>query len=125
MERPCQRDLRALLACLRQAQAPFRSTPFPPCLRGAVGPSSLWPDILCALGLTFREAEVLAWVAQGKGNADIAEILGISARTVQKHLEHIFQKLGVETRTAAARVAYSVATRTSLLQALSLPKEAR
>jgi DNA-binding CsgD family transcriptional regulator len=54
------------------------------------------------LGLTPREAEALYWVAQGKTNPEIAIICGLSARTVQKHLEHIFQKLGVETRTAAA-----------------------
>jgi DNA-binding CsgD family transcriptional regulator len=53
-------------------------------------------------GLTDRETEVLAWVAQGKTNYEVAKILGGSPRTVQKHLEHIFQKLGVETRTAAA-----------------------
>jgi DNA-binding CsgD family transcriptional regulator len=55
-----------------------------------------------AFGLTRRETEVLSWVAQGKSNFDIATILGASPRTVQKHLERIFQKLGVETRTAAA-----------------------
>lgn len=54
------------------------------------------------LGLTPREAEVLAWVAQGKSNGDIGVILGISPRTVQKHAERIYEKLGVETRTAAA-----------------------
>ncbi|MDE2059892.1 MAG: helix-turn-helix transcriptional regulator [candidate division NC10 bacterium] len=55
-------------------------------------------------GLTRREAEVLLWVAQGKTNTEIAAILGLSSRTVQKHLEHIFEKLGVETRAAAARM---------------------
>jgi len=55
-----------------------------------------------AYGLTRRESEVLEWVSRGKTNWEIALILNISARTVQKHLEHIFQKLGVETRTAAA-----------------------
>lgn len=55
--------------------------------------------------LTARESEVLSWVARGKTNRDIAEILGMSPRTVNKHLEHIFEKLGVETRTAAANVA--------------------
>ena len=55
-----------------------------------------------ACGLTRREGEVLEWVSRGKTNWEIALILDISARTVQKHLEHIFQKLGVETRTAAA-----------------------
>lgn len=57
-----------------------------------------------ALGLTRRETEVVAWVAKGKTNEQIGLILGVSPRTVQKHLEHIFVKLGVETRTAAAAV---------------------
>lgn len=52
--------------------------------------------------LTAREAEVLYWVAQGKTNRDVGEILGTSPKTVTKHLEHVFEKLGVETRTAAA-----------------------
>jgi DNA-binding response OmpR family regulator/DNA-binding CsgD family transcriptional regulator len=55
--------------------------------------------------LTLREAEVLYWVVKGKTNRDIAEILGMSPRTVNKHLEHVFEKLGVETRTAAAGLA--------------------
>lgn len=57
---------------------------------------------LDAYGLTARERNVLAWVSRGKTNREIAWILGISPRTVQKHMEHIFHKLGVETRTAAA-----------------------
>ena len=52
--------------------------------------------------LTPREIDVLRWVAAGKTNRQIAELLGASPRTVQKHLEHVFDKLGVETRTAAA-----------------------
>lgn len=55
--------------------------------------------------LTAREGEVLLWVARGKTNRDIADILGMSPRTVNKHLEHVFEKLGVETRTAAAAAA--------------------
>ena len=55
--------------------------------------------------LTARESQVLLWVARGKTNRDIADILGMSPRTVNKHLEHIFEKLGVETRTAAAAAA--------------------
>ena len=58
-----------------------------------------------AFKLTAREAEVLYWVMQGKTNRDIGEILGTSPRTVHKHLEHVFGKLGVETRTAAAAMA--------------------
>jgi DNA-binding CsgD family transcriptional regulator len=64
---------------------------------------------LSSLSLTKRESEVLALVAAGKTNVDIATILDISPRTVQKHLEHIFDKLGVETRTAAAMRALSAA----------------
>lgn len=52
--------------------------------------------------LTPREIDVLSWVAKGKTNRDIGEILGMSPRTVNKHLEHIYVKLGVETRAAAA-----------------------
>jgi DNA-binding NarL/FixJ family response regulator len=55
--------------------------------------------------LTAREAEVLYWVVKGKTNRDIGDILRLSPRTVTKHLEHVFQKLGVETRTAAAGLA--------------------
>jgi DNA-binding NarL/FixJ family response regulator len=57
------------------------------------------------VSLTPRETEVLSWLAKGKTNRDIADILGMSPRTVNKHLEHIFQKLGVETRSAAAVIA--------------------
>lgn len=55
--------------------------------------------------LTPRETEVLSWLAKGKTNRDIADILGMSHRTVNKHLEHVFEKLGVETRSAAAAIA--------------------
>ena len=58
-------------------------------------------------GLTQREAEVLHWVARGKTNRDIGDILGLSPRTVTKHMEHILPKLGVETRTAAAGLVLS------------------
>jgi CheY-like chemotaxis protein/DNA-binding CsgD family transcriptional regulator len=55
--------------------------------------------------LTAREAEVLYWVVKGKINRDIADILGASPATIKKHLEHVYAKLGVETRTAAAGMA--------------------
>jgi DNA-binding response OmpR family regulator/DNA-binding CsgD family transcriptional regulator len=61
--------------------------------------------LMGAFRLTQREAEVLYWVSKGKINKDIGEILGTSPRTVNKHLEHVFEKLGVETRTAAASLA--------------------
>ncbi|MER2605450.1 MAG: helix-turn-helix transcriptional regulator, partial [Siculibacillus sp.] len=53
-------------------------------------------------GLTGREAEVCLWVARGKSNRDIGDILGLSPRTVNKHLEQVFIKLGVENRASAA-----------------------
>lgn len=56
-------------------------------------------------GLTRREAEVLLWVSYGKTNRTISEILGISPRTVNKHLEQVFRKLNVETRAAATAIA--------------------
>ena len=63
--------------------------------------------MLQAFKLTLREAEVLYWVAKGKTNRDIGDILGSSPATVKKHLERVYVKLGVETRTAAAAVASS------------------
>lgn len=57
--------------------------------------------------LTSRESEVLFWATKGKTSRDIGDILGSSPRTVNKHLEHVFVKLGVETRTAAASMAAS------------------
>jgi DNA-binding CsgD family transcriptional regulator len=59
--------------------------------------------------LSRREREVLEWVAAGKSDAQAAAILGISVRTVQKHLEHIYEKLGVEGRTAAVMRARAAA----------------
>ncbi len=61
-----------------------------------------------AFQLTQREAEVLVWTARGKSNREMSEILNISPRTVNKHLERIFIKLGVENRAAATSVAMSM-----------------
>ncbi|CUI76540.1 response regulator transcription factor [Cognatishimia activa] len=58
-----------------------------------------------AFGLTAREAEVLFWLTLGKTNRDISAILSLSARTVNKHLEQVFQKMGVDNRTSAAVLA--------------------
>jgi DNA-binding NarL/FixJ family response regulator len=63
-----------------------------------------------AFALTSREAEVLLWISRGKPNRDIGEILNISPRTVNKHLEQIFVKLGVENRAAAAAAAVRTLT---------------
>ena len=65
------------------------------------------------LGLTTREGEVLSWLSKGKTNRDIAQILGLSPRTVDKHLEQIYAKLGVENRTAAAAIATGATRRNS------------
>lgn len=65
-------------------------------------------------GLTARESEVLLWIARGKSNKDIGEILGLSPRTVNKHLEQVYTKLGVENRASAAIKA---------IQALQAPLE--
>lgn len=66
--------------------------------------------------LTTREAEVLNWLAGGKANREIAEILGMSPKTVNKHLERVYMKLGVENRAAAVAMA---------IQALGAPSAAR
>ncbi len=65
--------------------------------------SSDWDliSLKTAFGLTPREAEILMWISKGKTNKEIGLILNSSPRTVNKHLEHVFEKLGVPTRTAA------------------------
>lgn len=75
--------------------------------------TSLPPEFTSELGLTTREGEVLAWLSKGKTNRDIAQILGLSPRTVDKHLEQIYAKLGVENRTAAAAIATNATRRNS------------
>ena len=67
-----------------------------------VSDESVIEAIALSFKLTPKEAEVLYWVVKGKINRDIGDILGSSPMTVKKHLEHVFAKLGVETRTAAA-----------------------
>jgi DNA-binding NarL/FixJ family response regulator len=73
--------------------------------------ANLPAEFSSALGLTTREGEVLSWLSKGKTNRDIAQILGLSPRTVDKHLEQIYAKLGVENRTAAAAIAANAARR--------------
>ena len=60
------------------------------------------PSRLASLGLTRREQEVLYWLSEGKSNSEIAGVLGISSGTVKRHLENLYQKLGVENRHGAA-----------------------
>jgi DNA-binding CsgD family transcriptional regulator len=74
-------------------------------------PTTIQPQGPAPCGLSSREAQVLDWVAQGKTNKETGAILELSARTVQKHLEHIYQKMGVESRTAAAARAYEIASK--------------
>jgi DNA-binding CsgD family transcriptional regulator len=71
---------------------------------GAMGLSRI-PMARSRLAVTERKDEVLLWIARGKSNRDIAEILGVRPRTVNKHLEQVYAKLGVENRTAAAALA--------------------
>jgi DNA-binding NarL/FixJ family response regulator len=75
--------------------------------------SALPTEFSTELGLTTREGEVLSWLSKGKTNRDIAQILGLSPRTVDKHLEQIYAKLGVENRTAAAAIAANATKRDS------------
>lgn len=70
-----------------------------------VSENSVIEAIALSFKLTPKEAEVLYWVAKGKTNRDIGDIVGSSPMTVKKHLERVFAKLGVETRTAAAAMA--------------------
>ncbi len=62
------------------------------------------------LGLTAREVELLHWIQEGKRNNEIGLILAVSPRTVEKHVENILRKLGVETRTAAAKAALRISS---------------
>ncbi len=87
---------------------------------GAIGPDEYLFRVTSASGrpgdavlrehfpLTARESEVLLWIAKGKSNKDIGDILGLSSRTVNKHLEQIYVKLGVENRASAAVKAANV-----------------
>ena len=70
-----------------------------------VSDAAIIESMSLAFKLTAREAEVLYWVVKGKINRDIADIVGSSPGTVKKHLERVFAKLGVETRTSAAGMA--------------------
>lgn len=85
-------QVRGAVACL------FRRTRL---LEHARGAASAPPALAPGLPLSWREREVLRWVAAGKTDRDIANILAISHRTVHKHLQNVYCKLGVETRTAA------------------------
>lgn len=74
-------------------------------LSDIIKPMAMFIWACLAFKLTAKEAETLYWVVKGKINRDIADIVGSSPATVKKHLERVFAKLGVETRTAAAAMA--------------------
>ena len=65
-------------------------------------------EALLDRGLTPRETDVLSWMVQGKTNIEIGQILGASPRTIQKHVERIFVKVGIETRTAAVAIVHEL-----------------
>ena len=85
----------------RQLQAASAHTGFDPDF-------STHEPLIRAFTITPREAEVLLWVAQGKSNGDVASILDMSEKTVKQHLGSVFQKIGVESRTAASLRAVEV-----------------
>lgn len=89
--------LNAWMASLARAGMPEA----PQLLPDAAGGGAAHRAGLDTPALTQREREVLSWVGAGKADRQIADILGISWRTVQKHLEHAYARLGVESRTAA------------------------
>jgi DNA-binding CsgD family transcriptional regulator len=93
-DRDCLESIRPLLGSLFRLAREIEDA------RAAWGVPSAPEDVSCK-ALTQREREVLQWLACGKTDNDIADILAISPRTVHKHLQRIYEKLGVETRTAA------------------------
>lgn len=96
--------LARVAAHLRTARC-LQSARSVPALKPLPTPEQAQEALAQRFQLTEREVEVLQWVSCGKTNRDIGDILGLSPRTVNKHLEHVYVKLGVETRTAAAAVA--------------------
>lgn len=82
-------------------------------------------DVLARLGLTPRESDVATWLAGGRSNAEIAALLRMSPRTVEKHVENILGKLGVENRTAAALVVLGTSAAAPLAPRLPLARESR
>ena len=101
--------LARVAAHLRTARILQAARSQPRAARPDLGDEQVQQELAQRFALTLRELEVLQWVACGKTNRDIGTILGLSPRTVNKHLEHVYVKLGVETRTAAAAVAMAAA----------------
>jgi DNA-binding response OmpR family regulator len=105
--------LARVAAHLRTARILQAARSQPRAARPDLGDEQVQQELAQRFALTLRELEVLQWVACGKTNRDIGTILGLSPRTVNKHLEHVYVKLGVETRTAAAAVATAAAAQPS------------
>jgi DNA-binding CsgD family transcriptional regulator len=102
-------DTDALIELMRAAQASARADGEVP-HEAVVSRASIEADVAAAarpLGLTARESEILAYVARGKTNREIGEMLWIAPTTVRRHLENIYAKLGVHTRTSAVTRALS------------------
>lgn len=100
--------LRPHLAFLYQHARQTAATPAGAALQPSEPARAAVPPDLGPPELTLREGEVMHWLACGKTDAEIAALLSISPRTVQKHLEHVYVKLGVETRTAAVMRALAI-----------------
>ena len=94
-DRACAEAIRLHLANLHQKAQALDSA------RAAWGVPAPQPGLPCGAHLTERERDVLRWLSGGKTDKDIGALLGISPRTVHKHLQRIYEKLGVECRTAA------------------------
>ena len=106
VNRPRSRNFTAEEVALVQHLRPHVERAFAAALRVAARAGN-HPSVM--EGLTPRQGEVLRWLGVGKRNAEIAVILGISSRTVEKHVEQVFGKLGVETRSAAVAALASAA----------------
>ncbi len=96
-----------LLACI---EARFRRAAKHPA-GPAFSPDFSSPEPLRKLGLTEREAEVMLWLAQGKSNGDIGKIIGAAESTIKRHLQNIFEKLGIDNRHAAIVLALETLVR--------------
>lgn len=107
---------RAFCACILRDSRTFRRKDrllfsfLRPHIRNLLDPPPLehGPSRLGTLGLTPREREVLFWISEGKRNSEVAEVMGVSQGTVKRHLENLYQKLGVENRHAAVRRALEI-----------------
>jgi DNA-binding NarL/FixJ family response regulator len=114
LTKPVVRDdlLAAVLVRLNKASAVQERIAEAEAGSGGFNPDfSSHEPLVKALNITPREAEVLLWVAQGKSNADVASILGMSEKTAKQHMGNLFVKLGLENRNAAAMRAVEVLSR--------------